>query len=132
MQVDMLENTTAGGVGGVQAGALLFTHKYGWVEVAEVHAPEMDEMFIPSGPYVLDLVEEQADGATSLRYSQYAQVLFTVALLEVDSLVEDPPPAEPTYHTVWRDASTGEYVSEEYAIANPDTTVSEQVLDDGL
>lgn len=32
---------------------------------------------------------------------------------------------------VYRDAVTGEYVSADYAEANPDTTVSEQVSDDG-
>lgn len=30
-----------------------------------------------------------------------------------------------------RDAETGEFVTEEYALAHPGTTVSEEVLDDG-
>lgn len=33
-------------------------------------------------------------------------------------------------HKVWRDAVTGEFVTEEYASEHPDTTVSETVDDD--
>lgn len=33
-------------------------------------------------------------------------------------------------HYVYRDATTGEFVTEEYALANPETTVREEVEDD--
>lgn len=33
---------------------------------------------------------------------------------------------------VYRDAGTGEYVTEEYALANPATTVSEEVSDEEI
>jgi hypothetical protein len=150
MTRELVQPVQMGTPDSLRPGAMLYTRKYGWVEVAAVEALEWDEMNGVMGATNVTLAEPQGD-VTVLVFPPYTTVLMTYryrwlpdSMLEewhADPMVdletpyvppEEPeePPAGPAGHYVYRDAGTGEFVDEAYAQANPDTTVSEWVLDE--
>lgn len=136
MQIDVLESLSAWPVEALAPGMHFYVREYGWMVVAEADVPPYDDMWGPQLPSTITLVDPVGDDITALRFPPSAQVLAATPREmpsegpPVEEPVEPPTEPEPPGHFVWRDAGTGEFVDEEYATANPDTTVKEWVLDE--
>lgn len=136
--VDVLESLTATGIEALRAGMHFYTREYGWCEVESIDIPLFDqEMYVPILPTTVTLTEPKGDaGVTELRFAPGAQVLAALPVEMPPTDGDEPPAEEPVEepaapgHYVYRDSGTGEFVEEDYALANPDTTTREWVADD--